>query len=148
MVISVKQYSTPTSASKDGAVPSQDPIVHIDIETSLSGLKGTREERAMDGSYQQHEDWLFGKVKARSEFIDTTALQGSVKNEVGVYSTEGWIDESEYIASYVERLDGAWTASQIWGFAMIDGQRRHVRKIKVAAGDKNAAITFVYDFVK
>lgn len=144
----MKQYEGPPEPTSDGPAPSQEPVVHVDIDSVVSGLKATREERCLDGLYRPHEDWIFGKVESKNEWLDNAALRGPAKEACGVYSTEGWIDEGEYLATYVRRLDGTWTASQIWGFMMIDGERRHCRKIRVVAGDKSAEIKFVHDWVE
>ena len=39
---------------------------------------------------------------------------------------EGW-DEGEVVEGYVESVNDKWSATQVWGFAEIDGVRRHVR---------------------
>jgi len=58
----VKQYNGPPDATIDGPATSKEPVVHIDIDSVVSGLKATREERCMDNLYRAHEDWVFGKV--------------------------------------------------------------------------------------
>ncbi|KAH8895949.1 hypothetical protein GQ53DRAFT_779273 [Thozetella sp. PMI_491] len=148
LTIHVKQYEAPPAPTIDGPAPETDPVVHIDIDSVVSGLKATREERCLDSLYRPHEDWVFGKVKSRNEFVDTATLQGPVKEACGAYSTEGWLDEGEYLVSYVERLDGTWTATQVWGFMKIEGERRHCRKIRVESEGKSAEIKFVHDWVE
>ncbi len=64
LVLHVKQYEGPADSTTNDPEPSQESVAHIEIDSVLSGLKGAREERCVDGLYRLHEDWLFGKVEA------------------------------------------------------------------------------------
>jgi hypothetical protein len=148
LTIHVKQYEGVPACEATDETPAKDAVVYMDIDTVLSGLKGTQEERHLDGSDQPHEDWLFGKVVAQSRFVDNAALQGAVKEAWGAFGSEGWIDEGVYILSTVQKVDKSWNASQVWGFMMIEGERRYCRKNRIVAGDKSAEINFVFDWVE
>ncbi|KAL1964337.1 hypothetical protein VTN77DRAFT_7022 [Rasamsonia byssochlamydoides] len=43
--------------------------------------------------------------------------------------------EGLWLQSFVRNVDSGWTAEQIWGFEIINGERRYTRRIAVA--DKN-----------
>ncbi|KAJ5917623.1 hypothetical protein N7466_011177 [Penicillium verhagenii] len=45
---------------------------------------------------------------------------------------EGGENAGLWIHTFDSREDGAWTMEQIWGFEMIDGERRHTRRFVVA----------------
>ncbi|KAJ5937891.1 hypothetical protein N7454_004233 [Penicillium verhagenii] len=48
---------------------------------------------------------------------------------------EGGENAGLWIHTFDSREDGAWTMEQIWGFEMIDGERRHTRRFVVANKD-------------
>lgn len=54
----------------------------------------------------------------------------------------------KHIISYVESLDSGWTATQIWGFKIIDGERKYVRNVVVTKGSERAEVQLVYDWVE
>jgi hypothetical protein len=41
---------------------------------------------------------------------------------------EGWLDEPDFIDSYVESQGNGWTAHQIWGFVNVESDGKTVRK--------------------
>lgn len=49
------------------------------------------------------------------------------------------------IWSYTESLKNGWDATQIWGFATINGVRKHVRRIVSKKGKEEHKIRTVYD---
>lgn len=112
MTISAKQYD-------------EAGVSHIDIQqTATGGIKGTSEERAMDNEWREHSDWLFGKVRGRTEWVSEPAADA--------FLASNWEDGSkEWLHSYVESLDNGWTAEQIWGFQIVNGERRHARNVVV-----------------
>lgn len=61
---------------------------------------------------------------------------------------EGWEDlEAEHVQAYVESYDNGWTADQVWGFEVVDGERRHVRHIVVRKGSDWKQARLVYDWM-
>lgn len=129
----------------------------IDIEQSASGLSSTHENRALDWSVRDHKDWLFGAVKGQSKFVSAADLAALV-GEGGEARRERWADSDflaldweegdrdEYVLSHVA-ADAGWFATQAWGFQDVGGERRYVRNVVVAKGDKFENFKMVYDFV-
>jgi hypothetical protein len=123
-------------------------VVHIDIEqTTTGGLKGTTELRTLDWEEREHEDHIFGKVKGQTRWIATDAIETP-------FLKEGWLEGEEekggpagetHIESYVV-ADAGWTATQIWGFAEIDGERRYTRRVSVKKGDQEIQVRLVYEY--
>lgn len=99
-------------------------VSHIDIQqTATGGVKGTSENRVLDNEYREHSDWLFGKVKGRTEWLSETPLKVDEP-----FLAEGWEDgTAEWIHAFVQSLDSDWTAAQVWGFQNVQGERRYVR---------------------
>ena len=61
---------------------------------------------------------------------------------------EGWLDEPDYIESYVESQGNGWTANQLWGFAETGGVRKYTRRVIVKKGKEIKRARLVYDFVE
>lgn len=126
----------------------------IDIDQVITGgLKGSSEKRTLDWQWRGHSDWLFGTVKGHSRFTTlSTILEGEgVTEDDAKYLAEGWLketEEGEVIESFVENEGNKWTAWQVWGFAEIGGERKHVRRIVVRKSDKNEVqrVRLVYDY--
>ena len=129
---------TPATADK--------PAEEIHIDQSLSGLKGTREERFLDSEKRPHEDYVFGKVVGQSKRLLTAAEIGDEWLEAG-----GWTEDTVrdgWVRSYVESTEYGWTAEQIWGFQVVEGERRYVRRLKFVTGEGNRLDkVLVYDWV-
>jgi hypothetical protein len=39
-----------------------------------------------------------------------------------------------------------WTATQVWGFQTVNGERRHCRNLLVVKEGKRVDLRFVYDY--
>lgn len=123
-------------------VSDEDQQTHIDIDqTATGGLKGTSEQRTLDNEWREHKDWLFGRVRGRSQFVTDIA-------DDEAFLKKGWEQgTAEWVYNCVESLDDGWTAKQTWGFQLVNGERRHVRNVLVAKEGKQAELKMVYDFV-
>lgn len=67
------------------------------------------------------------------------------------YLKEGWdkeIEDGNVFQNYVESISDTWTATQLWGYGVKDGIRRHMRKVVVAKGEESHKITMYYDWVE
>lgn len=65
------------------------------------------------------------------------------------YLKEGWeqaIAEGEVLMSNQESRTDTWKAVQVIGFAEVDGERRHVRRILGTKGDQTEYVRMVYDW--
>ncbi|KAK7737473.1 hypothetical protein SLS53_006546 [Cytospora paraplurivora] len=119
---------------------------HIDIDqTATGGIKGTAENRTLDNTFREHSDWLFGHVQGRTGWVAS-------KDEIGDGTDEflkgGWEEgQTEWIVNRVESLDSGWVATQVWGFGIIDGERRYARNTVVTKGKERVELRLVYDFV-
>ncbi|KAJ2892200.1 hypothetical protein MKZ38_010136 [Zalerion maritima] len=159
--LSVKQYTAPASAPADPSFPQNQKVTHVDIEQVAAGLSGTTELRCLDNEFRPHEDWLFGKVKGRSSWIATRDIvketgDGWLASGEGEDGKGEWLEGDDeksgpegekHMLSHVESVDNGWTATQIWGFMMVDGKRMYARKIVAKKGSQRVAIRLVYDFV-
>ncbi|KAG5929443.1 hypothetical protein E4U42_005910 [Claviceps africana] len=135
--LTIAQYEAPPKPPN----PSTDVFTHIDITQSASGLTSTQENRCVDDTVREHTDWLFGTVHGRTKWVSLDDVQDA-------YLKNGWEVEGDgsFIWSHVENHDYGWTADQIWGFQLIDGERRYCRNIVVAKADQRAQFRLVYNY--
>jgi hypothetical protein len=47
----------------------------------------------------------------------------------------------------VESLDNGWTATQIWGFKVVEGERKYVRNVVIAKEGERVELQLVYDWL-
>ncbi|KAL2020721.1 hypothetical protein VTK56DRAFT_8021 [Thermocarpiscus australiensis] len=148
ITLHVKQFTAPPSPPAD---PKESPCTHVEIQqTGTGGLKGSTEKRCLDWTLREHSDWLFGHVQGRSKFISTDDISDAFLKSgwlEGVEEKQGPNGES-HIISYVESLDADWTATQIWGFKLVDGVRKHCRNVVIAKGSERVELVIVYDYLE
>ncbi|KAJ5777850.1 hypothetical protein N7520_001096 [Penicillium odoratum] len=75
--------------------------------------------------------------------IDGSASDGFVVDDEGAEFGEG---EGLWVQSYVMNQDSGWTAEQVWGFELVDGERRYTRRVAVAKGSQYVLGRLVYTF--
>ncbi|KAI1637930.1 hypothetical protein F4809DRAFT_602334 [Biscogniauxia mediterranea] len=159
ITLHVKHYL----AEGDDAVP------HVDItQVATGGIQGTTENRTADYEFREHSDWLFGAVRGRckfvtpeelAEFLETAAAEGWVDPSDRDFLARDWLPASEaeragafgqgkpLFLSHVESIDAGWTATQVWGFQDVGGERRYTRNVVAANKGRFVAIKMVYDWV-
>ncbi|KAK0618053.1 hypothetical protein B0T17DRAFT_509612 [Bombardia bombarda] len=145
VTLNIKQYTGPPSPP---AEPSGPEVAHVEMEqTGTGGMKGTTEKRCLDNVFREHSDWLFGHVKGHSRWVDIGEVDDA-------FLKAGWLEGAEeaagpngetHLLSHVESLDLGWTATQIWGFKLVDGVRKYVRNIVIAKGAERVELQLVYD---
>ncbi|KAJ5082734.1 hypothetical protein N7532_011777 [Penicillium argentinense] len=80
----------------------------------------------------------------RGEILsDGSASDGFLVDEEGEEFGEG---EGLYMQSFVQNNENGWTAEQIWGFELVDGERRHTRRVAVTKAGKVELARLVYTF--
>lgn len=129
-------------------------ITHIDLEqTATGGIQGTTELRVLDWSSTVHEDHIFGKLKSRSRWVkDLQATKSGNGGLLHPYLTEGWLVEKvgpngeSFLQNWAINEERGWTAEQVWGFSIRNGQRYKTRRILVKKGDESLTLTLAYDW--
>ncbi|KAJ4296086.1 hypothetical protein N0V88_004788 [Collariella sp. IMI 366227] len=148
LTLHIKQFVAPPSPPAD---PAAAPVVHIQIDqTGTGGMKGSTEKRCLDHVFRDHSDWLFGHVKGQTRWVTPNDITDA-------HLAAGWLEGEEekggpngetHLESHVESYDAGWTATQIWGFKLIEGVRKYVRNVVVAKGGERVEIQLVYDFIE
>ncbi|KAI0197517.1 hypothetical protein F4808DRAFT_296733 [Astrocystis sublimbata] len=136
-------------------------IVHIEISQEASSITSshTHEHRTLDFQERELTDPLFGKVRGQSKFVSAGDLAATVQDKAKVnsgYLSADWISTDTentgpggtlHVFNCVHGVDDGWTAVQVWGFQMVDGERRHVRNVVVAKGGESHMFKMIYDWV-
>ncbi|KAL1800659.1 hypothetical protein ACET3X_001001 [Alternaria dauci] len=122
---------------------------HIKMAQSITSGKipGTTEEYTLDYEWRTNQDGFFGEVSGRSRWVSVE--EGGKMGVVGEGEGE-WIEgDSEGKLIHAEgKKEGEWEASHLWGFEMVDGERRHTRRVRVSnAKGEELRVRMVYDFV-
>ncbi len=150
LTLTVKHYTAPPSPPAD---PSGPEVSHIEIEqTGTGGLKGSTERRCLDYTFREHSDWLFGTVQGQSKWMTPADITDEfLKGKEGEWlegeEEKGGPNGETHILSHVESQDSDWTATQIWGFQIIGGERKYTRHIVVAKGSERVELKLVYDYL-
>jgi hypothetical protein len=147
VTLNTMQYTGPPSPPGEGA-----DVTHIEIEqTGTGGMKGSTEKRCLDMVFRDHSDWLFGSVRGQSKWIKAEEIDDAF------LKSSDWLEGDEekggpngetHILSYVESYDNGWTATQIWGFQLVGGERKHVRHVVIAKGGERVELKLVYDYLE
>lgn len=98
---------------------------------------------------------MFGSLRGRSRWLSSSSFNNASEGEgMDSFLTEGWLEEGEEagpageskIESFSESNGNGWTADQMWGFAVVDGKRYHVRRVVVKKGEEVLRVRLVYDW--
>ena len=126
-----------------------DGHTHIDIEqTATGGIKGTTEIRTLDWVERSHTDHVFGNLKGQSRWMTLDGVEDP-------FLKDGWLQGDEenggpngekFVESYVINEEKEWTGDQIWGFAIVDGQRYYTRRVVIKKGDETLKVRLVYNW--
>ncbi|KAJ5217194.1 hypothetical protein N7468_010202 [Penicillium chermesinum] len=89
------------------------------------------------------EDARLQKFLRGETLIDGSASQGFEIDAVGDEFGEG---EGLFLQNFVDNEESKWTAEQIWGFEIINGERRHTRRVAVTKNGKVEIARLVYSY--
>lgn len=99
----------------------------------------------MDWQWTVKPNKIWGEVKGKSRYVALEAIDGDE------WLKEDWdescVGKAGVVEGFVEGVKDGWTAHQVWGFAVVEGQRRHVRRIVAKReGWKDERVRMVYDW--
>ena len=122
--------------------PSEQEL-QMEQTATAAAIPGTTEEYILDWEWRSTHDAFFGDIEGRSRW--------TTQSEAKAAGVEGdWLEEDsngKLIQATGKKLDGAWTATHLWGFEQVSGQRRHTRRVEVVDKDgKELRVRMVYDF--
>jgi hypothetical protein len=128
---------------------SQPDDEHITLAQSVTSgkLPGTTEEYTLDYQWRSNTDGFFGEVAGRSRWV---TIDEARQTGVVAEGEAEWL-ESEGDGKLVHAegsKEGEWEASHLWGFEIVEGERRHTRRVRVRnSKGEELRVRMVYDFV-
>jgi hypothetical protein len=136
----IRQYMAPSEPSNKNS----EVVMWLDTsQVAIGNYESSRDIRSTDDQPREQTDWLFGTVTNWSRLIDLDEVDDE-------FLKDGWLVEGEgktFIITVTKHKDRGYTATQIGGFRMIDGQRYHCLRIVLHKGRKRAEAQLVFDFV-
>ncbi|KAJ5295985.1 hypothetical protein PENANT_c001G01202 [Penicillium antarcticum] len=150
-------------------------IPHIDIQQVITGgIQGTKESRTLDWTEREHTDNIFGTLHGRSRLLDGKSEDGTLRPALEVQTLVGEAEadakigkflrgeilvdgsksegfsgetgEGAFVQSFVRNDKAGWCAEQVWGFEVVEGERRHTRRVVVSKDGKLEMARLVYIF--
>ncbi|TKA83865.1 hypothetical protein B0A55_00148 [Friedmanniomyces simplex] len=134
------QYSTITVTIKH--YTDEDGKVHLDQKQVSTGGISNEDLRVLDWSWNENKNRIWGKVKGRNRVTKVSELDDE-------FLKEGWSEdciEDGVIETVSESVTSGWVATQIFGFADVDGLRKQVRRVVGRKGDQVEQMRQVYDW--
>ncbi|KAJ4347151.1 uncharacterized protein N0V89_011089 [Didymosphaeria variabile] len=134
-----------SAASVHQSITQPDPQ-HIEAVQSVTAGKipGTTEKYILDWEWRSNNDPLFGEVQGRSRW-----LGGEQAKRLEIGDGE-WIEgdsEGKIMHAQGKAANGKWEADHLWGFEIVDGERKHTRRARVKNDQgKELKVKMVYDF--
>jgi hypothetical protein len=143
----------------------EDGVTCIEITSVVSsGLPGgsSTEKSALDWSTWEKRDILLGHIKGKmgwstaaeltenddarsARFLRGMMLKDGCEND-GLCDEEAG-EERRHIRMLLESCRDGWVGEHVWGFEMVEGQRRYTRRIVVRKGDRVEMARLVYDYI-
>jgi hypothetical protein len=123
--------------------PSENEIRMDQTATAVS-IPGTTGQYILDYEWRKYRDPFFGQIRGRSRWID----RGEVEEERLKDGLDN-LEEGRLIEATGGDRRGQVSATHIWGFLEIQGERKHVRKVVVKGKNhEEVRIVMVYDWAK
>ncbi|KAF2177013.1 hypothetical protein K469DRAFT_677911 [Zopfia rhizophila CBS 207.26] len=120
-------------------------VVHVDSKQSSMGRVGSVELRAADWIEREQDNPYFGKISGRCRFLSREDQKAEWEG-LHEWLREGWNDEHGFLESVMRSTDRGWVLTQIWGFGVLGGERRYVRRLVLEKGDNVLKCRLVYDW--
>lgn len=112
-----------------------DGVYRLTAKNMVGDREMSAEERILD--FQAREvDSPVGKLQAQTEMTTVSAISDS-------FLSGGW-EGDDIIHTFAEGPD--WTLEQVWGLALVGGEKRHVRRLVCIKGSERKEFTLVYDW--
>ncbi|KAF2858793.1 hypothetical protein K470DRAFT_265820 [Piedraia hortae CBS 480.64] len=117
-------------------------VEHLDqTQTSTGGIT-SHEERYINGELLDAENNIWGKVQGKTRYAKVSELDDA-------FLKEGWSQDcldGEVIVGWTQSKSNDWESTLVYGFAEINGERRHVRRVVTKKKGKEDKIKLVYDW--
>ncbi|KAJ4987912.1 hypothetical protein SVAN01_06642 [Stagonosporopsis vannaccii] len=142
----IRKAATAASIHLTISQPSPDKIKMAQSVTA-GKIPGTTEDYTLDWEWRSNEDSFFGTVEGRSRWVSVDEGR-----KAGIVEGEGeWIEgdsEGMLVQAEGRKPGGEWEAAHLWGFEIVEGERRHTRRVLVKNNKgEELRVRMVYDYV-
>lgn len=119
------------------------PQTRLELDHSIAAdLPGFTDRYILDWQPIEKEDAYFGNIRERARLTEVRSLQDA-------YQRQGWEEGTTQLLELVtEHLDVGVTTSQVCGFAIVDGVKRHVRRLVVTKVEQVLRLSAIFDYVE
>ncbi|KAL8732742.1 MAG: hypothetical protein Q9166_002522 [cf. Caloplaca sp. 2 TL-2023] len=136
----IRSIASHTSVHLNITQPSPNEI-HLQQTATGASIPAVTEDWILDWEWREGKDPLFGDMKGRARWIkiDDADVQGDWDRDCN----DGMLMQAEG-----NKRDDEWGGIHYWGFEMVEGERRYVRRIFMhnnETGEK-MSVRMVYDF--
>ena len=90
-----------------------DGVERIDIDQTLKGIPGTSENRILDWTFRENDDYIFGSVLGKSRRANVNEIEDG-------FLREGWLPDTvqdgvinSYVKSDTSKSNTSWIAEQV-----------------------------------
>lgn len=143
----VRKVATAASVHLKISQPSANEIKMAQSVTA-GKIPGTTEDYTLDWEWRNNEDSFFGAVEGRSRWV---SVEEGLKTGITGQGEGEWIEggsDGKLIQAEGKKPDGEWEAAHLWGFEIVDGERRHTRRVSVKNNKgEELKVKMVYDYV-
>lgn len=168
LVRQAANYSAITVHLSQYPYPENANVVQVDQEQISTGNMKQYEPRILDGEVREREIQYWGKVRGWNKYVSfffffslfiilipffLSSFRYVKLSEItqDAWLTEGWdpecsSEQGQVLLSFTESVGNGWMACQVWGFATVEGVRRHVRRIYSKKGKEEHRVRLVYDY--
>ncbi|KAL8912486.1 MAG: hypothetical protein Q9171_002499 [Xanthocarpia ochracea] len=139
----IRSIASHTSVHLNITQPSPDEI-HLQQTATGASIPAVTEDWILDWKWREGQDPLFGEMKGRARWIEID------KAGIGVEEA-GWDRECDgglLMQAEGNKRDDEWGGMHFWGFEVVEGERRYVRRIFMANNKtgENMSVRMVYNF--
>jgi len=118
---------------------------------AIAGLSEEKEVRFLDGRETFHSSALFGTSSARSRLVNLSTANSIDGKPLDPLLAQNFLQEGEpggdnNLLDLIVHQTKGWVMEQIWGFGIVNDERRLMRKMVIRKGDEVAYITAFYDW--
>ncbi|KAI0691838.1 hypothetical protein C8T65DRAFT_745389 [Cerioporus squamosus] len=123
-------------------------VEHIEVDQTVPGLRASSERRVLDGAQKTVESPIFGALVVQNRRVEAEEIK------------VGWLKDGLLPETFVDgkvvhtraqsdpaRGGETWRVQQTWGFEVVGGAKRYVRRVYVVGAQGEAVQgRLVYDY--
>ena len=122
------------------------------VSIAISGLKEDKEVHVLDWREKFHSSVVFGTSSGRSRMVNLSTATGHDGKALDPLLTKDFLDEGEpggdnNLYELIVHQTSGWVMEQMWGFGIVNDERRLIRKMVIRKGDKMAYTRGVYEWM-